>query len=76
MNARDYVSGAILRGATARWQARKKLADNPYADMPGSYVLHRAWDYGFRNAAEVLARHDAGGDPDQEAPPIDLPPLQ
>jgi hypothetical protein len=75
-NPRDYVSGAMLRGATARWQARKTLADNPYSASPGYYVLHRAWDYGFRNADEVLTLHDAAGDPDYEAPPIELPPLR
>lgn len=75
-NPRDYVSGAMYRGATARWQARKTLADNPYPAAPGWYVLHRAWDFGFKNAEQVLNAHDSRGDPDYEAPPIELPALR
>ena len=67
------VSGCVYRGATARWQARKVLADNPY---PPGTLKHRAWEFGYLNAAEVLARHDANGDPNYEAPPIDLPPVR
>jgi hypothetical protein len=56
----DIVGGAILRGAYAKWFGRESIADNPFADFPGSYVLHKAWRYGFENSDAVLAEHDAG----------------
>ncbi len=52
------VDGTILRGAFAKWFGRDTLDDNPYADAPGSYTLHRAWRYGFLNSIDVLAKHD------------------
>jgi len=75
-NPHDYVSGAIYRGACARWGARKKLADNPYAASPGYCVLNRAWDFGFRNAEAVLQQHDEPDVPPDERMPVDLPPLR
>jgi hypothetical protein len=59
------VSGVMLWGAHCR-EWGKKLADNPYAASPGTYVLHNAWKYGFQHAAEVMARW-LGDDPNDEA---------
>jgi hypothetical protein len=53
----DKVSGAILHGAYAKWIGYDKLSDNPYADMPGSYVMHRAWRYGYLNSEAVIMEH-------------------
>lgn len=55
------VDGVMLWGAHAR-EWGKKLADNPYAAAPGTYVLHNAWKYGFVHAPEVMARW-LGDDP-------------
>jgi hypothetical protein len=51
------VRGAIFWGANARSWGSKTLLDNPFPDMPGWYVLHKAWAHGFQNAATVLAEH-------------------
>ncbi|MGA8612831.1 MAG: hypothetical protein WB760_14265 [Xanthobacteraceae bacterium] len=48
-------SGAILRGALAKAQARKTIDDNPYANMPGTFVLHKTWRYGYEHSEEVIA---------------------
>lgn len=52
------IDGSVLRGALAKWQARKSLDDNPFPDSPGYYSLHRAWKNGFLHSEEVLAAHD------------------
>lgn len=57
-NPRVDVGGAILRGAFAKWFERDTLADNPFPDMPGYYVLRKAWSFGFQNSEAVLAEHD------------------
>jgi hypothetical protein len=57
---RNVIGGAILRGAYARWWGRETLADNPFPDLPGYFVLRRAWSYGFENSDDVLAEHDQG----------------
>lgn len=48
------VGGVMLWGARAR-EVGMKLADNPFAAFPGTYVLRNAWKYGFEHAAEVMA---------------------
>lgn len=71
MSERDHVDGARYRGAIARWCGRDRPEDNPYPNMPGSYVLHRAWLDGFNNCERFLAQHD--GEPegvDYELPDI------
>lgn len=66
-NEKDFVSGAMLRGAFAKWFNKgKTLADNPFPDTPGSYTLRKAWAYGFENSGAVLAEHD-GESPNDEA---------
>lgn len=54
---KEDVGGAILRGAFAKTFGRE-LADNPYSDAPGYYVLHKAWRYGFLNAKAVMEEHE------------------
>lgn len=56
---RDYVSAAILRGASARW-FEHPITDNPYAEAPGSYVLHNAWLFGWNNSEDVLEANRSG----------------
>lgn len=51
------VGGTILRGAFAKWFG-DPIDSNPYPDMPGYYVLHRAWRHGYLNSDEVLDDHD------------------
>ena len=53
------VDGTILRGAFAKWFGRDTLDDNPYSEAPGSYVLHRAWRFGYLNSDAVLTEHDS-----------------
>jgi hypothetical protein len=69
---RDKVSAAILCGAELR-HSGLDLSDNPFRDMPGSYALHRAWIFGFKNAEQVLREFDSKGDPDYERPPLNWP---
>lgn len=73
--ARGSVAGAIARGASARWFGRDTRSDNPYPDMPGCFVMRRAWDYGFMHAEEVIAAEDQPDVPPEERMPVQLPEL-
>lgn len=53
--AKTDCGGAILRGALAKFQARKSIEDNPWPDAPGFLVLHKAWRYGYEHSEEVIA---------------------
>ncbi len=52
------IGGTILRGAFAKWFGRDTPNDNPYPDMPGYYILHKAWRFGFENSETVLMEHE------------------
>ena len=58
MTGKIDVGGTVLRGAFAK-RLGDKLTDNPYADAPGYYVLHRAWRYGYSNSEAILTQHSA-----------------
>lgn len=62
------VGGAMLSGAFAKWQGRDTLDDNPYADRPGMYVLHKAWRHGFEHHEEVIEDHNANDFPPDVRP--------
>lgn len=48
------VEAAKWWGATCgKWL--HPISDNPYPELPGSYVLHAAWDYGWNNWEDVYA---------------------
>lgn len=52
------LNGVMLRAAVARWNYSKGSAElpceNPYPEMPGTYGLRRAWQYGYDHHMEVL----------------------
>lgn len=58
MSGKIDVGGTVLRGAFAK-RLGDKLTDNPYADAPGYYVLHRAWRHGYANSEAILTEHSA-----------------
>ena len=60
---RDKTQAAIFWGAHVAWCNKgKTLADNPFPDLPGYYMLRRAWAYGFKNSEAVIREVDGEDD--------------
>lgn len=63
------TDAAVYCGAELATFADMTLADNPFPQSPGWYVLHRAWAYGFKNSETVLRERElAIHGPDYERP--------